>query len=30
MAAVPPVLAQQANQPAPAGKFYERGKVRIQ
>src|SRR6187397_589353 len=29
MAAVPPVLAQQANQPAPAGKFYERGRVRI-
>src|SRR6187431_3143655 len=29
MAAVSPVLAQQANQPAPAGKFYERGKVRI-
>jgi len=29
MAAVPPVLAQQNNQAAPAGKFYERGKVRI-
>jgi pimeloyl-ACP methyl ester carboxylesterase len=29
MAAVPPVLAQQNNQPAAAGKFYERGKVRI-
>ena len=29
MAAVPPVLAQQAGQTAPAGKFYERGKVRI-
>jgi pimeloyl-ACP methyl ester carboxylesterase len=30
MAAVPPVLAQQSNQTAaPAGKFYERGKVRI-
>ena len=29
MAAVPPVLAQQTNQAAPAGKFYERGKVRI-
>ena len=29
MAAVPPVLAQQAGQPAPTGKFYERGKVRI-
>ncbi|HXD17842.1 MAG TPA: alpha/beta hydrolase [Vicinamibacterales bacterium] len=29
MAAVPPVLAQQAGQTAPAGKFYEKGKVRI-
>ena len=29
MAAVPPVLAQQAGQTAPAGKFYERDKVRI-
>jgi len=29
MAAVPPVLAQQAGQSAPAGKFYEKGKVRI-
>ena len=29
MAAVPPVLAQQAGQTAPAGKFYDRGKVRI-
>jgi pimeloyl-ACP methyl ester carboxylesterase len=29
MAAMPPVLAQQAGQTAPAGKFYERGKVRI-
>jgi pimeloyl-ACP methyl ester carboxylesterase len=29
MAAVPPVLAQQAGQTAPAGKFYERGPVRI-
>ena len=28
MAAVPPVLAQ-SNQAAPAGKFYEKGKVRI-
>jgi pimeloyl-ACP methyl ester carboxylesterase len=29
MAAVPPALAQQNNPPAPSGKFYERGKVRI-
>src|SRR3954466_15761709 len=29
MAAVPPVLAQQTGQPAAAGKFYERGDVRI-
>ena len=29
MAAVSPALAQQAGQTAPAGKFYERGKVRI-
>ena len=29
IAAVPPVLAQQNNQGTPAGKFYERGKVRI-
>ena len=29
MAAVPPVLAQQAGQSASAGKFYEKGKVRI-
>jgi pimeloyl-ACP methyl ester carboxylesterase len=29
MAAVPPAFAQQAGQTAPAGKFYEKGKVRI-
>src|SRR4029078_13395425 len=29
MAAVPPVLAQQANPAATGGTFYERGKVRI-
>jgi pimeloyl-ACP methyl ester carboxylesterase len=29
MAAVSPVLAQQAGQTAPAGKFYEKGKVRV-
>jgi len=29
IAAVPPVLAQQNNQATAAGKFYERGKVRI-
>jgi pimeloyl-ACP methyl ester carboxylesterase len=29
MAAVPPVLAQQNNQATQAGKFFERGKVRI-
>jgi pimeloyl-ACP methyl ester carboxylesterase len=29
MAAVPPVFAQQNNQAPPAGKFYEKGKVRI-
>src|SRR5262245_44208141 len=29
MAAVPPALAQQNNQSASAGKFYEKGKVRI-
>ena len=29
MAAVQPVVAQQNNQTVPAGKFYEKGKVRI-
>src|ERR1700746_377941 len=29
MAAGPPVLAQQTNQAAPTGKFFEKGKVRI-